>query len=64
MHLFLKILAFVAVVLSFVYLIFYRTGMIDSLIVATTLLISSFMIGADIFYSRGFDDGYDHGTNM
>lgn len=64
MNLFLKILSVVAIILSFVYLIFYRTGVVDSAVIASTLLVSSFMVGADIFYSRGFDDGYDHGTNM
>jgi len=56
MNLFFKVLSSVSILASFGYLVFYRTGIVDSMIVATTLLISSFMAGADIFYSRGFDD--------
>lgn len=64
MNLFFKVLAVVSTLASFGYLIFYRTGIIDSMLVAIILLLSSFMIGADLFYNYGFNDGYEYGLEV
>lgn len=64
MNLFFKILATVSTLASFGYLTFYRTGIVDSMLVATILFLSSFMLGADIFYNQGFNDGFDYGLEV
>lgn len=58
MYLFLKILCYVSVVSSACYLIFYRTGIADSLVISCVLTFTSFLSGAFIFYGKGWDDAY------
>lgn len=56
MNLFIKLLCYVAIVVSVIFLSFYRSGFIDSLVVSGTLTLASFLSGANIFYGKGWDD--------
>lgn len=58
MNLFIRILCYVAIVVSVIFLSFYRSGFIDSLVVSATLTLTSFLSGANIFYGKGWDDAY------
>lgn len=64
MNLFFRILCYVSVLVSAVYLTFYRTGFVDSLIVSSVLTFTSFLSGANIFYGKGWDDGYGRRRRM
>lgn len=58
MNLFIRILCYVAIVVSVIFLSFYRSGFLDSLVVSAVLMLSSFLSGANIFYGKGWDDAY------
>lgn len=58
MNLFIRILCYVAIVVSVIFLSFYRSGFLDSLVVSAVLTLTSFLSGANIFYGKGWDDAY------